>query len=119
MIDLYRFDVTRRSDLDLVLRTSSEFDVTLVRAGGKRIASGQQIRRAVRRGRYFAVVRARRGASGSYRLRRVSRTITRTRATINGQRSAQVSPGTQSRSGRSSPPASPARWCSGSSATTR
>jgi hypothetical protein len=94
VVDLYRFDVTRRSDLDLRLTTDSDFTVTVIRAGGRRIATGQGLLTLrVPRGRYFALVRARRGASGRYRLRRISRTITHTRPTVNGRRGDTVAPG--------------------------
>jgi hypothetical protein len=93
--DLYRFDVARPSDLTLALDTSEDFTVKLITAGGRRIESGTQIDVRLRPGRYFAAVRASKGASGSYRLRRVSRTITRTRVSVNGHREAKVKPGEQ------------------------
>jgi hypothetical protein len=94
VVDLYRFDVERRSTLDLRLRSDAGFRMTLLSAGGKRIArtSGSLTRR-LRPGRYFAAVRAGRGAAGSYRLRRVSRTITRTAALVDGRPSTVVPPG--------------------------
>jgi hypothetical protein len=91
--DLYRFDVTRPSDLTLTLDTSEDFTVKLITAGGRRIESGTTIEERLRPGRYFAAVRASKGASGNYRLRRVSRTITRTRVSVNGRREAKVKPG--------------------------
>jgi hypothetical protein len=85
VVDLYRFDVTARSELSLTLTTRGDpaFDVLLLNDRGRRIASasndgGTVLRRQLRRGRYYAAVRAGRGASGTYTLRRVSRTITRT-----------------------------------------
>jgi hypothetical protein len=102
VVDLYRFDVTTRSRLDLELRTGggNRFDLRLLSGGGKRIAcrcggSGSQgIERRLKPGRYFAAVRARRGDNGTYRLFRLSRTITKTRVAINGRRSARSAPGT-------------------------
>ena len=101
VVDLYRFDVTTPSRLDLRLRTAGDnsFDLRLLSGGGKRIAcacfgeGNQRIRLRLKPGRYFAAVRARRGASGPYVLSRLSRTITRTRVTIDGERSAKSSPG--------------------------
>jgi hypothetical protein len=94
VVDLYRFDVERRSDLKLALRSDSGFGVTLLRAGGKVLARGSDtIERRVGPGRYFALVRAGRRESGSYVLRRVSRTITNTRINVNGQRTAKSPPG--------------------------
>jgi hypothetical protein len=98
VVDLYRFDVTRRSDLDLVLDTDAGLDLQLLRESGGRLrcacdGTGGRIRVRVGRGRYFAAVRAQRGESGSYTLRRVSRTITRTSIAINGRRRSTVRPG--------------------------
>jgi hypothetical protein len=101
VVDLYRFDVTSRSRLDLQLRTadSHRFDLRLLSSGGRRLAcacgdsGSQQIERRLRPGRYFAAVRARRGDDGSYRLFRLSRTVTRTVVTIDGRRSATAAPG--------------------------
>jgi hypothetical protein len=98
VVDLYRFDVTRRSDLDLVLSTSAGIDLQLLRENGRRMrcaceGTGGRIRARVGRGRYFAAVRARRGAGGSYQLRRVSRTITRTSIAIDGKHRSTVRPG--------------------------
>ena len=57
--------------------------MTLLTAGGKRIGRGEEgLTRRLKPGRYFASVRAGRGARGTYRLTRVSRAITRTRAVI-------------------------------------
>ena len=99
VVDLYRFDVRRRSTLDLGLRTTKAFDLVLLDDRGKQIecaCSGegaQSIARRISRGRYFAAVRAQRGASGRYTLSRLSRVITRTRIRIDGGRSSQSRPG--------------------------
>jgi hypothetical protein len=98
VVDLYRFDVTRRSDLDLVLDTAAGLDLQLLRESGGRLrcacdATGGRIRARLGRGRYFAAVRAQRGEGGSYELRRVSRTITRTSIAINGRHRSTVQPG--------------------------
>jgi hypothetical protein len=82
VIDLYRFDVTKSSITDLVLSSGGDFSIRLIRAGGKRIASGDDnIHVRTPPGRYFAVVRAGRHASGRYRLLRQSKTITHTTMT--------------------------------------
>src|SRR5215217_6314325 len=59
VVDLYRFDVTRRSDLDLVLDTGAGLDLQLLRESGGRLrcacdGTGGRIRARVGRGRYFA-----------------------------------------------------------------
>ncbi|MEA2247465.1 MAG: hypothetical protein QOH46_1994 [Solirubrobacteraceae bacterium] len=100
VVDLYRFDVTSSSELTLSLATRGdpEFDLVLLNDRGRRIScscsdSGSlELQRRLRRGRYFAAVRARRGAQGSYTLRRVSRTITRTSVSL-GSGDGQARPG--------------------------
>jgi hypothetical protein len=85
--DLYRFDVTELSITDLVLNASADYDLLLLRAGGKRLRcacggggdANIHIRTGV--GRYFVLVRAHRHAKGGYRLLRRSKTITRTSLT--------------------------------------
>jgi hypothetical protein len=99
VLDLYRFDVTFRSTLDLGLRTGRPFDLLLLGGRGRRIAcdcAGEGPKRLslrLRPGRYFAAVRATRGAGGSYVLSRLSKTITRTRVRIDGRRRAAAAPG--------------------------
>jgi len=115
VVDLYRFDIERRSKLDLRLRTGGDFDLELLNEGGRRIACGcgesgnTEVRRGLRPGRYFAVVRARGGSSGRYRLTRVSREISFTRADINGTRRAQVDAGATVRIGATVRPAASGR----------
>ncbi|MEA2479904.1 MAG: hypothetical protein QOJ07_1826 [Thermoleophilaceae bacterium] len=97
--DLYRFDVTRRSALSLQLSTNAGFDLQLLRESGGRLAcacgndGSSGIRASLRRGRYYALVKARDGARGSYSLTRISRTITRTKAVVNGRGKTTVRPG--------------------------
>lgn len=87
-VDLYRFDVVRRSTLNLSVSGGPE--LTLLRERGKRIESNtDSVRRAVRAGRYFVAVRG----SGRYRLRRISRAITHSALSFDGRRSATTSPG--------------------------
>lgn len=88
-VDLYRFDVTRRSSLNL--RVSGGPRLTLVKPGGKRLATNTSaIRRNVGAGRYVVAVRGK----GRYKLRRVSKTITRSNVLFNGRRKAFAGPGT-------------------------
>jgi hypothetical protein len=51
------------------------------------------IERRIGPGRYFAVVRARDGAAGSYALRRLARAVTHSRMLVDGGRSTTVAPG--------------------------
>lgn len=93
-VDLYRFDVARRSDVRLRLRTKANFRITLLGYGGRRLDTGGSAAVAqLKAGRYYAAVRAVSGAAGGYRLRKVVRAITSTRATVNGARRARVLPG--------------------------
>jgi hypothetical protein len=95
VIDLYRFDVLRPSITDLSLRARGDQDLDLILVGvrGRRIAcacgsSGrEEINVRTPRGRFYAVVRAARGASGRYSLARASKTITRTRLSAEPRRS--------------------------------
>ncbi|MEA2449064.1 MAG: hypothetical protein QOG63_996 [Thermoleophilaceae bacterium] len=94
VVDLYRFDVTHRSDLDLRLNAGGDFTITLLTSGGKKLGSESGgLTARLRQGRYFAVVKAARGEHGKYTLRRISRTITHSRTTFNGRGRATVAPG--------------------------
>jgi hypothetical protein len=86
-VDLYRFDVTRKSDL--TLRLSGGPDLFLLGHGGRRLDSGSFIEGRIKPGRYYAAVRG----SGKYTLRRISRVITHASTLFNGRRKAHVSPG--------------------------
>jgi hypothetical protein len=92
-LDLFRFTVATRSDVQLRLRTRSDFRLTLLAAGGKKLGSGTEIDRRLSRGSYFVAVRALDGANGSYVLRRVARQITTARTLVDGQRSVSVPSG--------------------------
>ena len=89
VVDLYRFSLARRSLLRVRLRGSG-FRVQLLRDTGARLGGSEdgEIQRRVSKGRYFIAVRAIRTAAGRYVLQRQARTITRTRISINGARSA-------------------------------
>jgi hypothetical protein len=89
VVDLYRFDVVRRSDLRLAL-AGGEFELLLLSEKGHRIdstESGDAVSRRVSPGRYFAAVRSTSGASGRYSLSRTSRTITSTHIAMEGRSS--------------------------------
>jgi hypothetical protein len=100
-IDLYRFDVARRSalDLDLTGPPDGDFDLELRNDAGRAIACGcgagadERVVEHLRPGRYYAAVRARDQRAGRYVLTRRSRTITRTLTTIDGSRRATSLPG--------------------------
>ncbi len=69
-VDLYRFDVTRRSEL--TLRVSGGPDLELRSDGGGYLGGGSTIDRVVRPGRFFVAVEG----QGKYQLSRVSRAVT-------------------------------------------
>ena len=93
-MDVYRLDVTERAHVVLRLRTAADngFDLRLVSSRGRRIScacgdrGSVQVRRALRRGRYYVVVRARNRANGSYEVSALQRTLTATRLTVDGAR---------------------------------
>ena len=94
-VDLYRFSIARRSALELSLRHGGTGTMRLVLLDdrGRRRGGGSEVSRRIRPGRYFVAVRTRNGAVGRYTLRRVSRIITRTAVTIDGERRARSVPG--------------------------
>jgi hypothetical protein len=87
-LDLYRFAIDRRSAVRFRLRTAAAFDLILMNDGGGRLAcacgttGGKRLERRIAPGRYFLAVRARGGASGSYVLSRLARTITGSRMLV-------------------------------------
>jgi hypothetical protein len=105
VVDLYRFDVVRRSGLFLRLRTRGLMQMTLLTDRGRRLdSSGFLIRRGLPSGRYFVAVRSESDRRVPYTLSRISRTITRSSLTVNGSRHAQAPPGTAARVGVSVTP---------------
>jgi hypothetical protein len=86
-VDLYRFTVTKRSQLKLAL-SGSDADLTLRlrNDSGHLVESsdGGQISRRVRPGRYFVSVTAAAGVDTHYVLLRSSRTITAAHVSISG-----------------------------------
>jgi hypothetical protein len=94
VVDLYRFDVLRRSSLRLGVTSKAGFELQLLRDTGHLLASSTgQIRTTVPKGRYYLAVRANPDASGTYTLTRLSRTLTRTLLSANHHSSATVEPG--------------------------
>ena len=89
VVDLYRFDVVKKSDLDLRLQTNGKLDLILLNDRGRRLAcacgeeGGASVERPIRPGRYFAAVRAQGTAAARYSFTRISRTTTRTTAGFN------------------------------------
>lgn len=101
-VDLYRFDIVRRSNVDLnlgVADDTDDFDLQLLRQGGRLLecACGEEadseIQRQLRPGRYYVAVRTGPGDAGRYTLTRSVRTITRTQVRFNGRRKLQARPG--------------------------
>ncbi len=93
VVDLHRFYVTRRSDVTLRFRSGGPLTLELRNVRGRLIqTSGGTLRRELRRGRFYATVRAE-GGGGRYRLQPVVRQITRSSIRFNGQRQAVISPG--------------------------
>jgi hypothetical protein len=99
-VDLYRFDVVKRSVLFLHLQAQAtrRFDLVLLDAWGNRLrcacdgTGGASLHRGLHPGRFFVAVRARDGSSGSYRLLRASRTITKTLLRVADAGHADVAP---------------------------
>lgn len=103
-IDLFRFDVTRRSVLFLDLRSPDEaakLDVVLLDQFGRVVRcncdgrGSAELRKGLKPGRFFVAARARGTAKAPYTLVRKLRTITKTFVRINGAGSATITPGDQ------------------------
>jgi hypothetical protein len=82
VVDLYRFEVARRSDLKVTLKGHT-FDLQLLGETGRRLATGDagELQQRLSPGRYFIAVRTN-GEKGSYVLERVARAITRTSVSL-------------------------------------
>jgi hypothetical protein len=85
-VDLYRFTVTKRSQLKLAISGANEdLALRLRNDRGHLIDTGEgEISLRVRPGRYFVSVRADAGVDTGYVLTRSSRTITSTRVSLSG-----------------------------------
>jgi hypothetical protein len=94
VVDLYRFDVLRRSALRVGVTSKAGFELRLLRDSGHvlRTSTGE-IRTKVSKGRYYLAVFAEPGTSGGYTLTRLSRTLTRTLLSANHHASDTVEPG--------------------------
>jgi hypothetical protein len=79
VVDLYRFSVTRRSDLKLTL-AGHAFDLELLNDKGRRLGTGEEgaLEQRIQPGRYFIAIRAVGRDAGRYTLQRAARTITHT-----------------------------------------
>jgi hypothetical protein len=101
VVDLYRFTVSRRSDVTLAMGAGSRarFDLTVLRDNGRRVAcecgetGALRSRLRLSPGRYFAVVRARDYTGGRYGLHLLVREITSTVLKVSGSRRAKAAAG--------------------------
>ena len=87
-VDLYRFQVSRRSAVRLRL-AGGDTSLELRRDGGRFLGRGTTVEENLRKGRYYIAVQG----SGRYTLTRTSRLITRTRVLVAGRRKAVAAPG--------------------------
>lgn len=81
VIDLYRFDVTNRSQLTLAVTATDDLALSVRNDRGRVVAGDDgsgEIRRTLRPGRYYAAVGAFENQQEHYTLTRVSKAITRT-----------------------------------------
>src|SRR4051795_1242369 len=100
VLDLYRFDVLRRSSLRLGVTSKAGFELQLLRGKGHLLRSSTvEIRTTVPAGPYYLAVRATPRASGPYTLTRLSRTLTRTVLSANHHSRTTVEPGDNVRLG--------------------
>lgn len=101
VVNFFHFGVGRKSDVTLRLRAGarSQFDLVLLSETGRVLdcgcggSGGAYLRRGLSAGHYFAVVRAREGSGGSYRLSLLIRDITQTQALVAGSRLVTLSSG--------------------------
>jgi hypothetical protein len=100
--DVYRFDVTKRAEITLLLRSKGSMRMQLRTERGRRVTSAEvnddtgQIRTRLRPGRFYVVVSAADAAGGRYTLSRLTRVITSTKVTWDGQSSLEKGPGSSS-----------------------
>ncbi|HKB19875.1 MAG TPA: hypothetical protein VKC65_02600 [Gaiellaceae bacterium] len=99
VVTFFHFEVALSSDVTLRMRDSGRFELLLLSETGRRIdcecggSSRAYIRRGLKPGQYYAVVRALTGSRGSYRVSLLVRAITQTQTLVAGSRSAILSPG--------------------------
>ncbi len=100
--DVYRFDVTERAEITLQLRSKGSMHMQLRTERGRAVTSAEvdddtgQIRTRLRPGRFYVVVSAADAAGGRYTLSRLTRVITATTVTWDGQASLEKAPGSSS-----------------------
>lgn len=96
VVDIYNFDIRRRSNVSLTVNSRSAFGIELRTLSGRTLSSGDSespIERRLSAGQYYAIVVAQGGESGSYKLRRVERAITHTAISFNRGKNASAGPG--------------------------
>lgn len=97
--DVFRFDVTKRAEITLRLRSRGSMRMQLRTERGRRVTSAEvdadtgQIRTRLRPGRFYLIVSAARAAGGRYTLSRLTRVITATRVTWGGSGTREQGPG--------------------------
>jgi hypothetical protein len=100
--DVFRFDVTKRAEITLRLRSRGSMSLQLRTERGRRVTSTSvdddtgQIRTRLRPGRFYLVVSAADAAGGRYTLSRLTRVITSTKVTWDGSPSKEKAPGSSS-----------------------
>lgn len=102
VVDVYRFDIRRRSSVALKLGGGHAFGLRILTTAGRDIDGDEDVSdidTRLSKGRYLAVVTASAGAHGRYTLTRTTRTITRTSIAIDGRHAAHASPGRSVRIG--------------------
>jgi hypothetical protein len=99
VVNFFHFDVALSSDVTLRMRTPGRFELLLLSETGNRIdcecgGSGRAyIRRGLKPGQYFGVVRALTGSRGSYHISLLIRAITQTQTLVGGSRTPVLAPG--------------------------
>jgi len=100
--DVFRFDVTKRAEITLRLRSRGSMSMQLRTERGRRVTSTSvdadtgQIRTRLRPGRFYLVISAADAAGGRYTLSRLTRVITATTVTWDGSASQEKAPGSSS-----------------------
>lgn len=96
VVDIYNFDIRRRSNVELRLSSSADFDVEIRSLSGRWLAGSDDedgsVSRRLAPGQYYAIVRSS-GSSGRYKLRRIEKAVTSTRVKFNGGRHASIDAG--------------------------
>jgi hypothetical protein len=101
VLDLYRFEISHRSDVTLRYAGSRglDFELVLVSSTGARIdrassgARGGKLRRQLDQGEYYAAFRALGQTAGKYTFALLAREITATMSSIDGVTEATSTPG--------------------------